>query len=185
MTSTASKAARALDFPVDEFKYSYSAAEVEDLVARNLRRAFPASAGRLPVDLRCKSCRAILPLPPAMGLWCDPEGRAPQAVVFPLRSAGSGNACRGSWPEGENGPQGEARGERKRKVILYFSETADGLKWWWFCDGKKDGRDCRATPVWTAAKFEQLIDRKVVQRWPKGIPQWIAEGRPTLVVEIG
>ena len=55
MTSTASKAARELDFPVDDFKHSYSAAEVEKMVARNLRRAFPASAGRLPVDLRCRT----------------------------------------------------------------------------------------------------------------------------------
>jgi hypothetical protein len=185
MTSAASKAARTLDFPVDDFKRSYTAAEVEDLVARNWRRAFPTSAGRLPVDLRCKSCGAVLPLPPAERRWCDPGGRATQSVVFSLRSAGGGDGCRGSWPEGENGPQGEARGERKRQVILYFNETDGLLKWHWFCRGEKDGRDCRATPVWSAAKFEQLIDREALRRWPQRIPQWIAEGRPTLVVEVG
>ena len=177
MTSTASKAARKLDIPVDDFKYSYSAAEVEDLIARNLRRTFPASAGRLPVELRCKSCGAVLPLPPAVGRWCDPEGRAPQPVVHSLRSTDGGDACRGSWPEGGHGPQGEARGERKRQVILYFSETLGGLKWCWLCRGEKDGRSCGATPSWKAAEFEQWIGEQAQHRWRD-------KSRP-LVVEVG
>ena len=165
MTSTASKAARKLDFPVDDFKRSYSAAEVEDLIARNWRRTFPTSAGRVPVELRCKRCGAILPLPPAVGLWCDPEGRAPQPVVYSLRSADGGVRLsrlmgrRGAWPAGRGAWRDEATGDPLLQRDAWRAEVVLALP-----RSRRMAVSAERRLSWKAAEFEQWIG----ERWSSG-----------------
>jgi hypothetical protein len=88
-----------------------------------------------------------------------------------------GDGGRGTWPAGEHGPQGETPGERKRPIILHFSETAEGLKWHWFCRGEKDRRPCGATPTRYAVEFEAWIGEQALWRWTN-------RNRP-LVVDLG